>query len=69
LVCLPERKIQFLPVGMVRGVTKKINMDVFINDPDITASSWQFALDKSVEETRKYLDQNKPHEIIWKEAV
>ena len=69
LVCLPEKKIQFLPVGMVRGVTKKIHMDVFINDPDITASSWQFALDKSVEETRKYLDQNKPHEIIWKEAV
>lgn len=69
LVCLPERKIQFLPVGMVRGVTKKIHMDVFINDPDITARSWQFALDKSVEETRNYLDQNKPHEIIWKEAV
>ena len=69
LVCLPERKIQFLPVGMVRGVTKKIHMDTFINDPDITARSWQFALDKSVEETRNYLDQNKPHEIIWKEAV
>ena len=69
LVCLPERKIQFLPVGMVRGVTRKIHMDAFINDPDITARSWQFALDRSVEETRKYLDQNKSHEIIWKEAV
>jgi len=69
LVCLPEKKIQFLPVGMVRGVTKKIHMDAFINDPDITARSWQFALDKSVEETRNYLDQNKPHEIIWKEAI
>jgi hypothetical protein len=44
-------------------------MDAFINDPDITARSWHFALDRSVEETRKYLDQNKSHEIIWKEAV
>ena len=69
LVCLPERKIQFLPVGMVRGVTRKVHMDSFINDPDITASSWQFALDRSVEETRKYLDQNQSHEITWKEAI
>ena len=69
LVCLPEKKIQFLPVGMVRGVTRKIHMDTFINDPDITARSWQFALDRSVEETRKYLDQNQSHEIIWKEAI
>jgi len=69
LVCLPERKIQFLPVGMVRGVTRKVHMDSFINDPDITARSWQFALDRSVEETRKYLDQNQSHEIIWKEAI
>ena len=64
LVCLPERKIQFLPVGMVRGVTKKINMDVFINDPDITASSWQFALDKSVEETRLYLETMENRKFI-----
>ena len=59
LVCLPERKIQFLPVGMVRGVTRKIHMDAFINDPDITARSWQFALDKSVEETEKYLREQR----------
>jgi hypothetical protein len=55
LVCLPEKKIQFLPVGMVRGITKRIHKDTFINDPDITARSWQFALDKSVEETENYL--------------
>lgn len=59
LVCLPERKIQFLPVGMCRGVTKKIHMDAFINDPDITARSWQFALDRSVEETEKYLREQR----------
>ena len=59
LVCLPERKIQFLPVGMVRGVTKKIHMDAFINDPDITARSWHFALDRSVEETEKYLREQR----------
>jgi len=59
LVCLPERKIQFLPVGMVRGVTRKIHMDAFINDPDITARSWQFALDRSVEETEKYLREQR----------
>ena len=59
LVCLTERKIQFLPVGMVRGVTRKIHMDAFINDPDITARSWQFALDKSVEETEKYLREQR----------
>ena len=44
LVCLPERKIQFLPVGMCRGVTKKIHMDAFINDPDITARSWKICI-------------------------
>ena len=59
LVCLPERKIQFLPVGMVRGVTRKIHMDAFINDPDITARSWHFALDRSVEETEKYLREQR----------
>mgnify|MGYP003647823496 FL=1 len=59
LVCLPERKIQFLPVGMCRGVTKKIHMDAFINDPDITARSWQFALDRSIEETEKYLRERR----------
>ena len=59
LVCLPERKIQFLPVGMCRGVTKKIHMDAFINDPDITARSWHFALDRSVEETEKYLREQR----------
>ena len=59
LVCLPERKIQFLPVGMCRGVTKKIHMCTFINDSDITARSWQFALDRSVEETEKYLREQR----------
>ena len=64
LVCLPERKIQFLPVGMCRGVTKKIHMDAFINDPDITARSWQFALDKSIEETRLYLESMENRKFI-----
>jgi len=64
LVCLPERKIQFLPVGMVRGVTKKIHMDTFINDPDITARSWKFALDKSIEETRLYLESMENRKFI-----
>ena len=64
LVCLPERKIQFLPVGMCRGVTKKIHMDTFINDPDITARSWQFALDKSIEETRLYLESMENRKFI-----
>jgi hypothetical protein len=44
---------------MVRGVTRKIHMDAFINDPDITARSWQFALDRSVEETEKYLREQR----------
>lgn len=64
LVCLPERKIQFLPVGMCRGVTKKIHMDAFINDPDITARSWKFALDKSIEETRLYLESMENRKFI-----
>lgn len=64
LVCLPERKIQFLPVGMVRGVTKKIHKDAFINDPDITARSWKFALDKSIEETRLYLESMENRKFI-----
>ena len=64
LVCLPERKIQFLPVGMCRGVTKKIHMDTFINDPDITARSWKFALDKSIEETRLYLESMENRKFI-----
>ena len=64
LVCLPERKIQFLPVGMCRGVTKKIHMDAFINDPDITARSWQFALDRSIEETRLYLESMENRKFI-----
>ena len=64
LVCLPERKIQFLPVGMCRGVTKKIHMDAFINDPDITARSWQFALDKRIEETRLYLESMENRKFI-----
>jgi len=66
LVCLPERKIQFLPVGMCRGVTKKIHMDAFINDPDITARSWKFALDKSIEETRLYLESMENRKFIAK---
>ena len=64
LVCLPERKIQFLPVGMCRGVTKKIHMDTFINDSDITARSWKFALDKSIEETRLYLESMENRKFI-----
>ena len=64
LVCLPERKIQFLPVGMCRGVTKKIHMDAFINDPDVTARSWKFALDKSIEETRLYLESMENRKFI-----
>lgn len=64
LVCLPERKIQFLPVGMCRGVTKKIHMDAFINDPDITARSWKFALDRSIEETRLYLESMENRKFI-----
>ena len=68
LVCLPERKIQFLPVGMVRGVTRKIHMDAFINDPDITARSWQFALDRSVEETKQFLARMEPSHPL-KEAI
>ena len=64
LVCLPERKIQFLPVGMCRGVTKKIHMDAFINDSEITARSWQFALDRSIEETRLYLESMENRKFI-----
>ena len=51
LVCLPERKIQFLPVGMVRGITKRIHKDTFINDPDITARSWKFAVERCLFES------------------
>jgi len=68
LVCLPERKIQFLPVGMCRGVTKKIHMCTFINDSDITARSWQFALDRSIEETKQYLARMEPSHPL-KEVV
>lgn len=68
LVCLPERKIQFLPVGMCRGVTKKIHMCTFINDPDITARSWQFALDRSIEETKQFLSRMEPSHPL-KEVV
>ena len=45
---------------MCRGVTKKIHKDAFINDPDITARSWQFALDRSIEETKQYLARMEP---------
>jgi len=59
LVCLPEERIQFLPVGMVRGITKRIHKDAFINDPDITERSWKFAVDRSIEETEKYLRERR----------
>ena len=49
---------------MCRGVTKKIHMDAFINDPDITARSWKFALDKSIEETRLYLESMENRKFI-----
>ncbi len=57
LVCLPERKIQFLPVGMCRGVTKKIHKDAFINDPDITARSWKFAVERCLYESSFAIQQ------------
>lgn len=57
LVCLPERKIQFLPVGMVRGITKRIHKDTFINDPDITARSWKFAVDRCLFESSLAIQQ------------
>jgi len=57
LVCLPERKIQFLPVGMCRGVTKKIHKDAFINDPKITARSWRFAVERCLYESSFAIQQ------------
>jgi len=57
LVCLPERKIQFLPVGMCRGVTKKIHKDAFINDPEITARSWRFAVERCLYESSFAIQQ------------
>lgn len=57
LVCLPEKKIQFLPVGMVRGITKRIHKDTFINDPEITARSWKFAVARCLYESSLAIQQ------------
>jgi hypothetical protein len=36
---------------MVRGITKRIHKDTFINDPDITARSWKFAVERCLFES------------------
>lgn len=56
LVCLPLRKIQFLPVGMVRGITKRIHKDTF-NDDNITEKSWKFAVERCLYESSRAIQQ------------
>tara|TARA_R100001086_G_scaffold219100_1_gene135914 strand:- start:747 stop:1271 length:525 start_codon:yes stop_codon:yes gene_type:complete len=56
LVCLPLRKIQFLPVGMVRGITKRIHKDTF-NDDNITEKSWRFAVERCLYESSRAIQQ------------
>lgn len=56
LVCLPLRKIQFLPVGMVRGITKRIHKDTF-NDDNITEKSWKFAVERCLYESSLAIQQ------------
>jgi hypothetical protein len=57
LVCLPLRKIQFLPVGMVRGITKRIHKDTFINDSGITERSWKYAVERCLWESSRAIQQ------------
>ena len=57
LVCLPLRKIQFLPVGMVRGITKRIHKDTF-NDDNITEKSWKFAVQRCLYESSRAIQQH-----------
>ena len=56
LVCLPEKKIQFLPVGMVRGITKRIHKDTF-NDDNITEKSWKFSVERCLYESSRAIQQ------------
>jgi hypothetical protein len=58
LVALQERKIQFLPVSKVTKIkTKKINVDLFRRDEEITQRSWKYALEKSIKESRDLLNK------------
>tara|TARA_B110000285_G_C15121423_1_gene617405 strand:- start:107 stop:565 length:459 start_codon:yes stop_codon:yes gene_type:complete len=56
LVALPERKIQFISVGLIRGITKKVHINTFRNDTDLISRSWDNALKKSLEESRLVLE-------------
>jgi hypothetical protein len=58
LVALEERKIQFLPVSKVSTIkTKKLHVDTFRRDEEITQRSWKYSLGKSIEESRDLLNK------------
>ena len=56
LVSLPQRNIQFLPVGYLPGITKKIHINTFENDRNLIKRSWEYSLKKSMEEHKKIFD-------------
>ena len=56
LVSLPQRNIQFMPVGCLPGVTKKIHTDTFEYDKELIERSWKYSLKKSLEECKKIFD-------------
>src|SRR6056300_506415 len=56
LVALPQRRIQFMSVGSLPGVTKKVHIDTFEHDKDLIKKSWDYALEKSMIECKKIFD-------------
>jgi len=56
LVALPERNIQFIPVGLLPGQTKKVHINTFRNDKNLIERSWKYALEKSLIECKKIFD-------------
>jgi hypothetical protein len=56
LVALPQRKIQFMSVESLPGVTKKVHVNTFEHDKDLIKRSWDYALEKSMIECKKIFD-------------
>ena len=56
MVALPQRKIQFMSVESLPNVTKKVHVNTFENDKDLTQRSWKHALEKSMIECKKIFD-------------